>query len=302
MEKLMWVGVVLIAAIVVVLGGMALFPNCPQEDCSLKDGGIDIPVGGVSSSVVEKTGGIYRFTSFDELKAFLGGSSSKEDNSAYGEVESFSADAAVGSVAGASLGESAPKSAGAPAERYSETNVQVEGVDEPDIMKNDGKYIYTLSGNNIKIVDAFPAEDMEVLGEISYKNEIIDYGKPYTTNHARNIFIKENKLVVFVNSYSYTPYSAIRCLGLYYCGGERDSNSLIHVYDLSDRSNPELEKEIKISGDYYDARMIEGYVYLISREYINPDEPEIPIYYIDGMEKTVEIADIYYFNYEDDSY
>src|SRR3989442_10228516 len=34
-------------------------------------------------------------------------------------------------------------------EDYSKTNVQVAGVDEPDFVKSDGKYIYTISGNSI---------------------------------------------------------------------------------------------------------------------------------------------------------
>src|SRR5262245_57226938 len=37
---------------------------------------------------------------------------------------------------------------------YSQTNVQVQGVDEADFVKNDGKYIYTLTANVLTIVDA----------------------------------------------------------------------------------------------------------------------------------------------------
>ena len=45
-----------------------------------------------------------------------------------------------GGVAMDSLGGSAPS-----ASDYSTTNIQVDGVDEADIVKNDGKYIYTVS-------------------------------------------------------------------------------------------------------------------------------------------------------------
>ncbi|MCX6684864.1 MAG: beta-propeller domain-containing protein, partial [Methanoregula sp.] len=34
---------------------------------------------------------------------------------------------------------------------YSQTNVQVAGVDEPDIIKNDDTYIYTISGSTLAI-------------------------------------------------------------------------------------------------------------------------------------------------------
>ncbi len=63
-------------------------------------------------------------------------------------------------------------------ERYSETNVQVEGIDEPDIVKTDGENIYT-SFNHIffrgnyprevsetKIASVLPPEEMEIISEI----------------------------------------------------------------------------------------------------------------------------------------
>ena len=41
---------------------------------------------------------------------------------------------------------------------YSRTNVQVEGVDEADIVKTDGKYIYVVSGQKVVIIDAASQE------------------------------------------------------------------------------------------------------------------------------------------------
>lgn len=43
-----------------------------------------------------------------------------------------------------------------PAPAHSETNNQVENVDEADILKNDGNYIYTLSNNILSIIQAYP--------------------------------------------------------------------------------------------------------------------------------------------------
>src|SRR3989338_2641922 len=56
----------------------------------------------------------------------------------------------------ASVSESAA-SGSAGATDYSQTNVQVQGVDEADFVKNDDKYIYTLTQNKLVIVDAYPA-------------------------------------------------------------------------------------------------------------------------------------------------
>lgn len=43
---------------------------------------------------------------------------------------------------------------------YSQTNTQVAGVDEADIVKNDGKYIYLLHGQQFMVLDAWPASGL----------------------------------------------------------------------------------------------------------------------------------------------
>ena len=52
-------------------------------------------------------------------------------------------------------------------EDYSKTNTQVQGVDEADIVKTDGSYIYVLTGNQIKIVRV-NGPDMKILSSISF--------------------------------------------------------------------------------------------------------------------------------------
>ena len=43
---------------------------------------------------------------------------------------------------------------------YSETNVRQEGVDEADVLKTDGRYLYTLkdNGRSVAIVDTSNGE------------------------------------------------------------------------------------------------------------------------------------------------
>ena len=96
-------------------------------------------------------------------------------------VEMAEADMALG----APMAKSSVQTTGGGASEYSQTNVQVKGVDEADFVKNDGKYIYVLSQDNLVIVDAYPADDAEILS----KTEI--EGRP------RNIFVNGDRLVVF---------------------------------------------------------------------------------------------------------
>ncbi len=77
----------------------------------------------------------------------------------------------TGDAAAESAGSSAPSSGSASnsggsatpkdsASSYSETNTQVSGVDEADIVKNDGKYIYILHGRAFKMLQAWPASSL----------------------------------------------------------------------------------------------------------------------------------------------
>jgi inhibitor of cysteine peptidase len=154
---------------------------------------------------------------------------------------------------------------------YSTTNIQVEGVDEADIVKNDGKYLYVVSGNKLVIIDAYPAESMNVLSEISYNTEI------------NEIFINEDRLILFGNEYS-------------------DSDSLVYIYDISDRENPYLIHTFEGEGYYEDSRMIGDYVYVISKKYIDTNSPSLPVYVVDGVKEEVGARDIYYFSERDSAY
>ncbi|MDC0741111.1 beta-propeller domain-containing protein [Polyangium mundeleinium] len=45
---------------------------------------------------------------------------------------------------------------------HSETNTQVAGVDEADILKTDGNYIYLLHGQSLQVLKSFPASDLAI--------------------------------------------------------------------------------------------------------------------------------------------
>lgn len=189
-------------------------------------------------------------------------------------------------IAGAESADASAVSGKSSADDFSTTNIQVEGVDEPDIVKNDGKYIYVVSGKKVVIVNAFPAEDMKILSELEFEENV------------RNIFINEDKLIVFSNFYKQNEIQCIRAP----CPSDAGYKTGIFIYDISDHSNPELDKEIEADGNYRDARMIGDYVYVVSNKYINRGIVSLPGYRIDGIETTVEVEDVSYFPYPDSNY
>lgn len=260
---------------------------------------------------------IKKFSSPDELDAYIKYSAESRDYYAYGGVRgiakgfgiaeeaTYEADAsnAVPSPSSQSL-----TGGDGGASEFSETNIQVEGVDEADIVKNDGKYIYVISGKKVVIIDAYPAENAKILSEIEFDEQPIE------------IFINKDKLVVFVQKYDYDSKSR------YYYGSRTKTNVII--YDISDRENPKLAQEIKTDGRYFDSRMIGDYVYVIINEPIHyypcpiyregvvgtakeiidscvEQDIKVPETVIESNERTItykKFPDIYYWDVPDYSY
>ncbi|HWR62818.1 MAG TPA: beta-propeller domain-containing protein [Candidatus Thermoplasmatota archaeon] len=231
------------------------------------------------------------FESYDDLRSFLekrfaaGGSQGR----LYDSPNVMFSKESAGNDASALGGEAPPS--------YSTTNVQVVGVDEPDIVKTDGTYLYVVANQTVYIIRAYPVFEATILAQIRITNVSIS-----------NIFIRGDRLVVFGNTGGYYGYPLL----------ERDmkvsaisqdmwwggiSQTAVNVYDLSERAAPVLVKEIRIDGGYFDARLIDEYVYLVATEYTYNilyavDDTNytlnVPQISIDNETQSISAEDIYY--------
>lgn len=250
-----------------------------------------------SGSNITNADALKKFSSYNELQQFLANSSANANRNA---ASNLAYPASASSIA---AGASASSETSQKAADYSQTNVQVAGVDEPDIVKNDGKYIYAVNGNSVEILDAYPAEQMHNVSAIGFNESI------------QSIFVNGDKLVVFGNSYGPVYYRGVEtakitastsagasvampCLGC----GYGNQNVVVYVYDISDRQDPKLEGNISVSGNFIAARMIGDYVYLVSNEYADLQAPILPLYSVNGVEKQAAATDIYYPPYQDNGY
>jgi len=163
---------------------------------------------------------------------------------------------------------------------YSATNIQVAGVDEADIVKTDGEYIYLASGNRTIIVKAYPPEQAQVLSEIELEGTVI------------GIFINGDRLVVFEEEMPYYDLPPVREDYIPYISPK----TYIKVYDVSDRENPRLQRELSADGQYVSSRMIGDYAYVVINEpvYEQDDELNLPKIYSGGNETEIPATDIYY--------
>ncbi|MHA1583424.1 MAG: beta-propeller domain-containing protein [Candidatus Baldrarchaeia archaeon] len=167
-----------------------------------------------------------------------------------------------------------------PTAEYSKTNVQVEGVDEADIVKTDGKYIYVASGGNVTIVKAYPPEEAEVLSKIELNGTVT------------GIYVNKDRLIVFESNFPF--FRAFYAYEPFY------EQTYVKIYDISDRRTPILKRDISLSGWYFNSRMIDEYVYVVvnSPAIKTNEEGEIevllPKISINKCEKTVPASKIYY--------
>lgn len=157
---------------------------------------------------------------------------------------------------------------------YSKTNNQVENVDEADIVKTDGKYIYYISQNKVYIVDA---KNMEITSKIEYENSSI-----YSYLGPEQLFINENKLIV-LGTYSEIDLIQKQDKSDEYVEDkietEQRNFAQAIIYDISDKSKPKEIRKVSLDGYYKDSRMIGKNIYFISAK--------IPTYYTNITEKEI---------------
>jgi uncharacterized secreted protein with C-terminal beta-propeller domain len=223
-----------------------------------------------------------KFNSPEEIASFLKENERTEGYMGYGRaVMDIAGSPMIGKsmampmLAESSIGTTSAPSPGAQADDFSTTNIQVAGVDEADIVKNDGTYIYALSGNTVTIVHAYPPEKAKILSKIEIE------GTP------QEIYINRDRLIVLGNDYDYIKYADTRDNRKppliapeeveSYPERLRSQFATLYIYDIADRIEPELIKEVFVDGYYFDSRMIGDYVYLIATEYTR--------YYNDGTHK-----------------
>lgn len=173
---------------------------------------------------------------------------------------------------------------------HSETNVQVNGIDEGDLIENDGKHLYVLNGNDLLIMQAYPAGEMKELSRTRFEG------------YAIAEYLDGDRLTVISQEYSYGGGGG----GIYYSSMIRfaptSTTTVVSTFDVSNPSKPTLEKQTRLDGHYVDSRAFNGQVHIITSNDISLPAPEIdgtttienPWYYFadDVAYETVPIEEV----------
>lgn len=161
---------------------------------------------------------------------------------------------------------------------YGTTYCQVDGVDEADIIKNDGKYIYYRTSNS----EIFIYEDEKIISKISdfkFDNEPVVYNdvidesteqpEPGEYTSINDMYVKDNRLIVNVSGHKKFDYTKTV------------------VYDLTDIKHPKQTASFTQSGGYSQSRMVGDIIFVVSNYYVyDLKNDDCKMYTFDGNIKT----------------
>ncbi|MGB7326380.1 MAG: beta-propeller domain-containing protein, partial [Rubripirellula sp.] len=144
---------------------------------------------------------------------------------------------------------------------FSETNVQVAGVDEHDIVETDGFYIYTLRGNELTIVKSLPADELELVSRTQVEGTPIGM---YLDGDRVTVISQTTSDNMGVQSFDSTRFVSDVFDGLsYFPRPELPSSTIVTVIDVADRSAPTVVQRTEFDGRFDDSRRIDNQVFLI---------------------------------------
>lgn len=191
---------------------------------------------------------------------------------------------------------------------FSGTNVQVQGVDEGDIVKTDGTYIYILREYELIIMQADGAEVTDVsntiVGQAWDSSELDDGSTRSSEKMPQEMYLAGDRAVILSTYYDWTePDGAVVAEGdMIRASG--DNYITVDIYDISDPAAPQLVKSLGQDGYSVASRMIDGVLYLCTAYYAaNAQEGEVesyvPCLYADGERRAVACDTIGLLPYDD---
>ncbi|MDW7650317.1 MAG: beta-propeller domain-containing protein [Bacillota bacterium] len=161
---------------------------------------------------------------------------------------------------------------------YSETNTQVRGVDEADIVKTDGTYLYQVRNRELVISRIDPAEQMQVVSRTPFAE----------TYDPQDLYLDGDLVTVIAGKRKTDTHRW------------ESGDSVVFVYDISRKQAPVQIREVEVEGEVLSTRKAGSVVYLVAQKWLTEDTLDEPgISYRDSAErvskKLIGLESIRYF-------
>ena len=169
---------------------------------------------------------------------------------------------------------------------YSSTNVQEEGVDEPDLVKTDGRRLVTLAGGQLRVVDLTGPQPRIAaslrLGDQPYlEGQLLLAGDRVLVLRAD--VTSPVPAPVPLPSPAARPGRGIAASEPYVVAPTRTA---VTVVDLGDVDAPKVVEEVLFDGSLVAARMVDGVARLVLRS----GPPNLPFLHPGGSESSAATA------------
>ncbi len=198
-----------------------------------------------------------------------------------------------------------PQPPGTEGGSISGTNVQEQGVDESDLIKSDGQFVFALSPGaldgrpRLRVFEMDPASPSlvpRVELEVGGGQEVLQ-GMYLITGRPEG---QRDLLVIFAGVASYyDPFSWFSPVPWF------EGNTKLFVFDVSDRGQPLLTHEIEIEGAGAETRRIGEKLYVVTRfipSFLPEEEAALPGIKINGVERELTDPSRYYMVAGDPNY
>lgn len=224
-------------------------------------------------------------TSYDDLYQFFRKREQERNqliNNVYGEAqkEMEETDGAAENAVQEEAGQQSPQ-ADSQKKDYADTNKQEKGVDEGDIIKNDGRYLYQIISTNNGYSQAIQITDTKggikevarikgfdnVFAMYIWQDTLVAVESAWTESEETKAEKAESKKTES-GSEKFKSNAIIEdmaCCDI--IGG--NPYQKIYIYDIKDRAHPKEQHVFTVGGNYLDTRLTDGYFYCFVTHGVN---------------------------------
>lgn len=153
----------------------------------------------------------------------------------------------------------AKSSSGGQGGDYSTTNNQVEGVDEADTVKTNGTHIFSISENNVVIVNVQNPSKLKEETKIRLANDF------YPTQ----LLLADQTLMVIGQKSIFRTLEMDNSQDSAKMSMPMNSMTSVYFYDISNPAAPKLSREIATEGNMNGARLTDNILYYVTTVYPN---------------------------------
>jgi hypothetical protein len=137
---------------------------------------------------------------------------------------------------------------------FSTTNVQEAGIDEPDLLKTDGRHVYVAAAGQLRVIDV-SGDAPRLVGTLALEG-----------GAAHQLLLRGTRLLVLSSTsrmYAVDQVAGVAAPRTALLPSPSSSTTRLTEVDVTDPAAPKVARTMELAGDYVDARMVGGTVRVV---------------------------------------